>query len=52
MYYSPPPYTALEFIGAVANTRPSDIFYPGFPLNPDINNLINIKIALKILPLA
>jgi hypothetical protein len=26
LYYSLPPYNHLEFIGAIANPRPSDIF--------------------------
>ena len=37
--YSIPPYNHLQFIGAIANSRPSDIFNTKFGLNPDVNTL-------------
>lgn len=37
LYYSAPPYLSLEFIGAISNSRPSDIFRTGFPVKPDVN---------------
>ena len=37
LYYSAPPYQNLEFLGAVANNRPSDIFTTGFPVKDDVN---------------
>ena len=36
LYFSVAPYTDLQFMGAVYNARPSDIFSTGFPLRPDI----------------
>jgi hypothetical protein len=34
LYYSIPPYTDLQYLGAVSNNRASDIFSTGFPLRP------------------
>lgn len=45
--YSAPPYTEMQYIGAVSNNRPSDIFAPGFPLRPDISCQQSIKLCLK-----
>ena len=36
LYYSLPPFNDIEFMGAVANARPSDTFSTKFGLNPDI----------------
>ena len=36
-YSSPPDYSGLTFIGAIANVRPSDIFHTGWSLNPNVN---------------
>lgn len=62
LYYSTPPYENLQFIGAIANTRPrcsfshltniwtnisdSDIFHTGFPLNPHVNEQKEIKLIM------
>jgi len=51
LYYSIPPFENLQFIGAIANTRPSDIFTTGFALNPDVNGLEVIKLVIKVEPL-
>ena len=49
LYYSlPPHYNSIEFIGAIANERPSDIFHPGFALNPSVNVLPEIKLVIEI----
>ena len=36
----------LIFLGAIANTRPSDIFSTGFALNPDVNTLQSLKLVM------
>ena len=47
LYYSTPPnYENLLFIGAIANARPSDIFHPGFALNPLVNVHSEIKLVI------
>ena len=46
MYYSLPPFETLEFIGCIANSRPSDIFYTGWSLNPVVNMYNSIKICV------
>jgi len=51
LYYSPPPFEGLQFIGAIANTRPSDIFNTGFALNPHVNEISTLKLVVKIEPL-
>ena len=38
----------MIFIGAIANARPSDIFHPGFALNPTINQLPEIKLVIEL----
>ena len=49
LYYSYPPlYDSLLFIGAIANARPSDIFHPGFALNPTVNTLPEIKLVVQL----
>ena len=49
LYYSTPPnYQNLIFIGAIANARPSDIFHPGFALNPDVNVHREIKLVIQL----
>ena len=46
MYFSTPPYETLQFLGVVANPRPSDIFYTGWSLNPNVNCFESIKILV------
>lgn len=46
LYYSTPPYDNLFFIGAIANSRPSDIFHTGFSLNPTVNIHPEVKIVV------
>ena len=53
LYYSyPPKYDSLLFIGAIANNRPSDIFHPGFALNPTVNTLQEVKLVIELKPLS
>lgn len=52
LYCSVPPYTGLEFVGAIANERPSDIFHTGWALNPTINTLSEIKLVVQFEPLS
>lgn len=47
LYYSQPPYTELQYLGAVSNARPSDIFSTGFPLRPEISGLPTVKLCLR-----
>lgn len=51
LYFSTPPYTGLQFIGAIANARPSDIFHTGWALNPNVNTLSEIKLVVQLEPL-
>ena len=51
LYFSPPPYVNLEFVGAIANERPSDIFHTGWSLNPSVNLLPELKLVLHLEPL-
>ncbi|CAD8095726.1 unnamed protein product [Paramecium primaurelia] len=48
LYYSYPPYSQLEFLGAIANARPSDIFSTSFSLNPHTNKQAQIKIVIQL----
>ena len=52
LYFSTPPFDGKEFIGAIANTRPSDIFHTGWALNPTVNTLESIKLIVEVLPLS
>lgn len=52
LYCSSPPFTELQFIGAINNFRPSDIFHTAWALNPAINIHSEIKVAIKIKPTA
>jgi hypothetical protein len=47
LYYSPPTYSDLEYLGAVSNNRPSDIFSTGFPLHPEIATINTVKLCIK-----
>ena len=47
-YSSPPDYSGITFIGAIANARPSDIFHTGWALNPDVNLLTELKLIVQI----
>lgn len=46
-----PPYEGLEFIGAIANERPSDIFHTGWALNPTVNVHSELKLVVQLEPL-
>ena len=48
IYYSTPPYESLQFIGCVCNVRPSDVFYTGWSLNPNVNVFSQIKLLVKL----
>ncbi|CDW82670.1 UNKNOWN [Stylonychia lemnae] len=45
-----PPYEGLEFIGAIADQRPSDIFHTGWSLNPSVNIHSELKLVVQIEP--
>ena len=46
MYYSVPPFETLQFVGCIANLRPSDVFYTGWSLNPNVNMFDQIKLCV------
>ena len=46
-----PPYDGLEFIGAIADQRPSDIFHTGWSLNPSVNMHSELKLVVQIDPI-
>jgi Protein of unknown function (DUF775) len=46
LYFSTPPYEGLEFVGAIANERPSDIFHTGWSLNPVVNVHAELKLVV------
>lgn len=48
LYYSIPPFENLCFVGCIANIRPSDVFYTGWSLNPEVNCHPMIKICIKL----
>ena len=50
-YSTPPEYSGMTFIGAIANMRPSDIFHTGWALNPNINQLAELKLVCQLQPL-
>ena len=52
LYFSVPPYENLEFVGAIGNDRPSDIFHTGWALNPMVNLLPELKLVVQLEPLA
>jgi hypothetical protein len=52
LYFSVPPYENLEFVGAIGNDRPSDIFHTGWSLNPNVNMLPELKLVVQLEPLA
>ena len=48
LYYSVPPYKTQQFIGCVCNQRPSDVFYTGWALDPNVNVYPTIKIGVQM----
>jgi hypothetical protein len=49
--FSTYPYSTLEFLGAIANERPSDIIHTGWSFKPDIsNNPVKILISMELIP--
>ena len=51
LYFSTPPYSGLQFVGAIGNARPSDIFHTGWALNPTVNVLSELKLVVQLQPL-
>ena len=50
-YSLPPNYENMTFIGAIGNERPSDIFHTGWGLNPEINQMPELKLVVSLEPL-
>ena len=48
LYYSIPPYQTQQFLGCIFNERPSDIFYTGWSLDPNVNIHKTIKIGVQM----
>ena len=48
LYYSVPPFQTQQFIGCVCNQRPSDVFYTGWSLDPNVNMYQTIKIGVQM----
>ena len=48
LYYSVPPYQTQQFIGCICNQRPSDVFYTGWSLDPNVNIHQTIKIGVQM----
>ena len=48
----PPAYDGMIFIGAIANARPSDVFHPGWSLNPLVNVCSELKLVIELKPIA
>ena len=48
LYYSVPPYQTQQFIGCISNQRPSDVFYTGWSLDPNVNIHQTIKIGVQM----
>lgn len=42
----------VEFIGAIANERPSDVFHTGWGLNPTVNTLASVRLIVSVEPIA
>ncbi|CAG9319970.1 unnamed protein product [Blepharisma stoltei] len=46
--YSIPPFATIEFLGAIANERPSDIIHTAWSFNPSINSSSLIKLLISV----
>lgn len=46
--YLIPPFTSIEFIGAIANEKPSDIIHTGWSFNQSINSSQVIKLLISV----
>ena len=51
LYQSVPPYEGLELIGAINDSKPSDIFHTGWSLNPTINIHHELKLVIQFDPI-
>jgi len=47
LYFSPPPYNEMQYLGAIANEKPSDNFSTGFPLKPELDSCNTIKFCIQ-----
>jgi hypothetical protein len=47
LYFSAPPYTAMQYLGAIANEKPSDSFATGFPLKPELDGCESLKFCVQ-----
>jgi hypothetical protein len=49
--YSLPPFAEVEFIGAVANQRPSDILHTSWSFNPSVNSQPFLRLLVSFEPI-
>jgi hypothetical protein len=45
--FSVPPYTDIQYLGAIWNNKPSDIFSTGFPLRSEMASIPSVKLCLR-----
>jgi len=46
--YSKPPFQAIEFLGAIANERASDIFHTAWSFNPELQGVEVVKLLVSV----
>ncbi len=47
LYLSIPPYNEMQYLGAVANERPSDNFSTGFPFKTEFEQINTVKLCIQ-----
>lgn len=47
IYFSLPPYNEMQYIGAIANEKPSDHFSTGFPFMTELNHCYSVKLCIQ-----
>lgn len=47
LYFSLPPYNEMQYLGAIANEKPSDNFTTGFPFKPEFDNCSTVKLCIQ-----
>lgn len=45
--YSVAPYIGMQYLGAISNNRPSDIFSTGFALKPEVAEKQSVKFCIQ-----
>jgi hypothetical protein len=47
LYFSLPPYNEMQYLGAVANEKSSDVYSTGFPFRLDFDTATSVKFCLR-----